>query len=245
MVSSGRYLSYRLAVCTNMSGLWKMKGLLEMQHYSGAVQWVSWFNLCLRGSFPVPFWSLSVLMMDSCRCMCDTHTLTRSHAHTQTVESAISLFPPSFIFPGFSTRCSLCEKNGEMHTRPVWALSMLCALGEGGGCFFLEEKAILWRQFSLYFELPSLPQHIQHSRKKLLEQMAALCFLLIACFLCVFVNFAYEEISNINYVNTICCFAVTVNEWQMGLVVFVDNSPHIYFSSAKIVSDLDHCYCRA
>lgn len=36
---------------------------------------------------------------------------------THTVESAMSLFSPSFIFPGFSPRCSLCGKKwGDAHT---------------------------------------------------------------------------------------------------------------------------------
>lgn len=153
MVSSGRYLSYRLAVCTNMSGLWKMKGLLEMQHYSGAVQWVSWFNLCLRGSFPVPFWSLSVLMMDSCRCMCDTHTLTRSHTNS----GICHLFVSTFIyFPWFFyTLQFVWEKWGDAHTACLSSVYVVC-VGRGWGMFFSRGESnpmkavfpLLWTTFS-------------------------------------------------------------------------------------------------
>ena len=178
-----------------------MKRLLEMQHNSDAMPWVNGLNLCPCGSFPVPFCSLSVLMMDSCRgCMCDTHT----HTHTHTHRGICHLFVSTFIYFlwFFYTLQFVWEKWGDAHTV---CLSSVCALGAGGGCFLWEKKqsyegsfSVLWTTYS---PSPYSSMDIMYttSLRKIPsgQKVAVLCF-----YICTVFHLSMW-ISNIIYVNSI------------------------------------------
>lgn len=141
-----------------------------------------------------------------------------THTNTHTVESAISLFPPSFIFSGFSTRCSLCEKYREMrtHTHTHSLCELCCVCWARVGDVFSRRKAILWRQFlSALNYLLSLTRFIYGHHVQLEEKLTgkiAVGFLYLCSFLCA--PF-YGKMYNINSVNR-SCFAVSVNDLQMG-----------------------------
>lgn len=115
---------------------WKWRGYWGRRINSCAMWQVSCLNLCRRMSYPLPFYSLFLLMMDSCRrCKCDAHTQWNLpclcfHLH---------LFSLVFL------HVAVCVgKNGEMHTQPVQALMCVVCIGKGWGMFsfsfFLLEK---------------------------------------------------------------------------------------------------------
>ncbi len=170
-----------------MSGLQKTKGLLAMQRNSGAMRLVSWLNLGPCGSFPVPFCSLSVLMMDSCwRCMCETQT----HTHTCTQWNLPSLCFHLHLFSLVFLHVAVCVRKMGRCTHSLSELCVCCVRwARVGDVFFRGGKAILWRQFlsALNYLLCLTTfiygQHVHYTfEEKATRTNSCFVFLYIYCF---------------------------------------------------------------
>ena len=133
---------------------------------------------------------------------------TGKHTHTQWNLSSLCFHLHLFSLL-FYTLQFVWEKWEDAHTACLSSVCVMC-IGLGWGMFFLGEKSnpmkavfpLLWNKFSQSQHSSMDFLYTANPRKKLLAQIAVLCFYLfilhIAWFLCALMNFVYEEI----YVNS-------------------------------------------